>query len=295
MNSEMIPPDYGQWLESLKVQITASRSRAALAVNSELIQLYHRIGTEILQRQTTHGWGTKIIQRIADDLKAAFPDMKGFSTRNLKYMRYFAEHCPLDPMVQQPAAQFGQQPAAQLPWFHIVTILTKAEPADREWYALQAVTQGWSRLTLEQNLKSRLHERQGNAVSNFSLRLPAPDSALAIETLKDPYLFDFLGLADDAHEREIENALIRLPEYSLDSVAIHSANGAICDSPGQRPGYRSHPFFQALKGRRKRYAAPSGRYVFLSTAPKAMPWAITVCPFGAGEVFAGEMEEGGDA
>ena len=188
MNSEIIPPDYGQWLESLKVQITASRSRAALAVNSELIQLYHRIGTEILQRQTTHGWGTKIIQRIADDLKAAFPDMKGFSTRNLHYMRFFAEQCPVDPIVQQAAAQFGQQPAAQLPWFHIVTILTKAEPADREWYALQAVTQGWSRLALEQNLKTNLHLRQGNAVSNFSLRLPTPDSALAnftIDTLAE--------------------------------------------------------------------------------------------------------------
>lgn len=83
MSSEIIPPDYSQWLEALKVQITASRSRAALAVNSELIHIYHRIGTEILQRQTTHGWGTKIIQRIASDLKAAFPDMKGFSTRNL--------------------------------------------------------------------------------------------------------------------------------------------------------------------------------------------------------------------
>ena len=201
MSKNVIPSDYSVWLETLKGQITAARSRAALAVNAELIQLYHRIGREILERQTNHGWGSKVIVRVADDLKAAFPDMKGFSPRNVKYMRYFAEHCP--------EGNFGQQAAAQLPWFHIVTLLTKAEPEQREWYALQCVSLGWSRLSLEQNLTSRLHARQGAAVSNFSLRLPPPHSALAQETLKDPYLFDFLGLANDAHEREIENALIR--------------------------------------------------------------------------------------
>jgi predicted nuclease of restriction endonuclease-like (RecB) superfamily len=198
--SDIIPLDYQAWLETLKGQIAAARSRAALAVNSELINLYHQIGREVLDRQTHAGWGAKIIPRIAADLKAAFPDMKGFSPRNVKYMRYFAEHCP--------EAKFGQQPAAQLPWFHIVTLLTKAQPADREWYAAQCVSLGWSRHSLEQNLASRLRERQGAAVTNFSLRLPSPQSALAQETLKDPYLFDFLGLADDAHEREIENALI---------------------------------------------------------------------------------------
>lgn len=201
MASELIPSGYHEWLETLKGRIQAARSRAALAVNSELIRLYHQIGHDILQRQTQHGWGTKVIERVARDLKATFPDMRGFSTSNLKYMRYFAEHCP--------DMQFGQQPADQLPWFHIVTLLTKLEPAEREWYAIQTVAQGWSRLTLEQHIQNRLHQRQGAAISNFALRLPASDSALAHETLKDPYLFDFLGLADDAHEREIENALIR--------------------------------------------------------------------------------------
>lgn len=175
--------------------------RAALAINAELIHLYHRIGREILDRQTHHGWGSKVIARVARDLKAAFPDMKGFSTRNLHYMRLFAEQCPVDPIVQQPAAQ--------LPWFHIVTLLTKAQPPEREWYAIQCVTLGWSRHSLEQNLASRLRERQGSAVTNFPLRLPEAQSALAQETLKDPCIVDFLGLADDAHEREIENALIR--------------------------------------------------------------------------------------
>jgi len=170
-------------------------------VNAELIQLYHKIGLDILQRQQMHKWGDKIIQRLAADLKTAFPDMKGFSERNLKYMRYFAEECP--------SCQIGQQPAAQLPWFHIVTILTRIKPEIREWYVVHAIAGGWSRSTLEYNIENQLHKRQGAAVSNFAKRLSKPQSALAQEALKDPYLFDFLGLADDAHEREIENALIR--------------------------------------------------------------------------------------
>jgi len=196
-----VPEGYGEWIRALKARIQGARARAVLAANAEQIRLYHELGREILARIETDGWGKSVIERLSVDLREAFPDMRGLSARNLWYLRYFAEHCP--------DGQFGQQPAAQLPWFHIVTLLTKAEPALREWYAHQCVTHGWSRLTLEQNLTSRLHARQGAAVTNFSLRLQPPQSALAQETLKDPYLFDFLGLADDAHEREIENALIR--------------------------------------------------------------------------------------
>lgn len=217
MSSDIIPTDYAAWLTEVKSRIQSARSRAALAVNSEVIRLYHSIGCDILERQTRQGWGSKVIPRIAADLKAAFPDIKGFSASNIKYMRFFAEHCPDAPMVQQAAAplaaspgpRFGQQPADQLPWFHVVTLLTKAEPADREWYAVHAVAGGWSRDTLKRNIETRLKQRQGAAVTNFSSLLPPPQSALAQETLKDPYNFDFLGLADDAHEREIENALIR--------------------------------------------------------------------------------------
>lgn len=200
--SPALPEGYADWLKQLKTDIARAQQRAALAVNGELVQLYGRIGRDILLRQETQGWGTKVIDRLARDLKDAFPDMRGFSSRNLKYMRFFAQHCP--------EARFGQQPAAQLPWFHIVTLLTKQETAaDREWYAVQAVQQGWSRTTLELNIRNRLRQRQGAAVSNFIARLPSPDSALAHDTLKDPYLFDFLGLGDDAHEREIESGLIR--------------------------------------------------------------------------------------
>ena len=197
-----LPEGYADWLTQLKGDITQARQRAALAVNAELVQLYHRLGGEIQQRQEAHGWGAKVIERLARDLKNAFPDMKGWSASNLKYMRFFAQHCP--------DGQFGQQPAAQLPWFHVVTLLTKLDsPAEREWYAQQTVQQGWSRSTLELNIKSRLQQRQGSAVTNFVTRLPAADSALAQETLKDPYLFDFLGLGHDAQEREIEAGLIR--------------------------------------------------------------------------------------
>ncbi len=201
--SALTPPDgYADWLAELKGQIAQARQRAALSVNAELVQLYARVGHDILQRQQAQGWGAKVIDRLARDLKAAFPDMRGWSTRNLKYMRFFAQHCP--------DGLFGQQPAAQLPWFHIVTLLTQLDaPDNRAWYATQAVAQGWSRTTLALHIKNRLQQRQGGAVSNFQARLPASDSALAHDTLKDPYLFDFLGLGDEAQEREIENGLIR--------------------------------------------------------------------------------------
>ena len=199
---DTVPADYSRWLADIKLRVAAARQRAVLAANCELIQLYWQIGRDILQRQSAQGWGSKVIERLARDLRAAFPEMKGFSSRNLKYMRAFAE--------AWPEAEFVQQTAAQLPWFHLCTLLDKLRTREeRSWYLAQALEHGWSRATLEVNIRNRLHERQGKAVTNFGQRLSAPDSHLAHETLKDPYLFDFLGLGDDAHEREIENALVR--------------------------------------------------------------------------------------
>lgn len=161
-----LPADYADWLSQLKRDITQSQQRAALSVNAELVQLYGRIGRDILQRQSEQGWGAKVINRLAQDLKDAFPDMRGWSSSNLKYMRFFAQHCP--------DGQFGQQAADQLPWFHILTLLTQVDgPADREWYAAQTIQQRWSRSTLELNIKNRLHLRQGAALSNFAARLPS--------------------------------------------------------------------------------------------------------------------------
>jgi predicted nuclease of restriction endonuclease-like (RecB) superfamily len=198
----IIPRDYADWLAGLKSRISAARQRAALAVNQELVGLYHHIGTEILERQTQQGWGAKVIDRVAADLRDAFPEMKGFSSSNLKYMRFFAEKCP--------TGLIGQQPADQLPWFHLVILFTKVSTdAEREWYAAKAIQHGWSRATLDAHIKSQLHLRQGVAVTNFDRHLPTPHAQLAAEALKDPYLFDFLGLGEEALEQDIENALIR--------------------------------------------------------------------------------------
>lgn len=196
------PTDYADWLIDIKRRVVAARQRAALAANAELIQLYWQIGHELVQRQKSANWGDKVLDRLASDLREAFPEMKGFSRANLKFMRAFAQ--------AWPDAAIGQQVVSQLPWGHNVMLLTKLkDTAQRLYYAERALAGGWSRATLEVQIRNRLHERQGQAVTNFSARLPAPHSELAHETLKDPYLFDFLGLGDDAHEREIENALVR--------------------------------------------------------------------------------------
>ena len=194
--------DYTAWLAELKSRIQRARSQATLAVNQELVRLYHHLGGEILARQERQGWGAKVIDRLAIDLRAAFPDMTGLSSSNLKYMRFFAELCP--------QLQFGQQPADQLPWFHIVTLLTKVtDPEQREWYAIRAAERAWSRATLQANIKAQLHLREGAALTNFAQRLPEDQAQLAQEILKDPYRFDFLGLGEEAHEKDIENALVR--------------------------------------------------------------------------------------
>ncbi len=135
-NLPALPADYGDWLTALKRRIQGARQRAVLAANAEQIRLYHDIGREILERQSQQGWGAKVIDRLSADLRAEFPDMKGLSASNSKYMRFFAQECP--------DRLFGQQSADQLPWFHIVTLVTKLpDPALRDWYAREALEQSW--------------------------------------------------------------------------------------------------------------------------------------------------------
>jgi len=197
-----IQNSYIALFSDIKQRIQAARSRAALAVNAELIRLYWDIGRTLLVRREKEGWGGKVVDRLAADLQGAFPGMKGLSSRNLKYMRAFAEKCP--------ECRIGQQPAAQLPWFHLVTLLTKVDrDLEREWLCCRAVQEGWSRAALESNISNRLFDRQGQAVSNFEARMPAEEAAIAKEALKDPYLFDFLGIGDEAQERDVEGALTR--------------------------------------------------------------------------------------
>ena len=198
----MMPVDYGQWLADIKNRVLTARHKAALAVNAELVSLYWHIGRDILQRQAAQGWGSKVIDRLGRDLREAFPEMKGFSRANLLYMRAFAEAWTDFEIVQQSVGQ--------LPWGHNVLLLNRIKEQEaRLFYVQKAIAENWSRTTLEVHIKNRLHERQGKAVTNFAVRLPAPTSALAQETLKDPYLFDFLSLGEDAQEREIENALMQ--------------------------------------------------------------------------------------
>jgi predicted nuclease of restriction endonuclease-like (RecB) superfamily len=196
------PSGYADWLAELKTRIHIAQQRAALAVNRELVLLYWQIGRDILERQAKQGWGAKVIERLAHDLRTDFPDMKGFSRANLMYMRAFAE--------AWPDAAIVQQAVGQLPWGHNLVLLTKLkDPQLRLTYAQRAIAHGWSRNVLAIHIETRLLEREGQAVTNFAAQLPAPQSDLARNMLKDPYLFDFLGVGKEADEREIESAIVQ--------------------------------------------------------------------------------------
>ena len=204
------PEGYGEWLTELKSRIHGAQQRATRAVNRELVQLYWQIGRDILARQAEQGWGAKVIERLANDLRAAFPDMKGFSRANLMYMRAFAEAWPDVAIVHQAVGQ--------LPWGHNLVLLTRLKaPQQRLAYAQSAIAHGWSRNVLNIHIETRLLERSGKAVTNFDMSLPKPQSDLARESLKDPYRFDFLGLSKEAHEREIEHSLVKhVTEFLLE-------------------------------------------------------------------------------
>lgn len=207
-----IPDNYSVVLEELKAQVHDARMRAALAANSELITLYLEIGRKIIEQQDTKGWGTGVIDRLAGDLRTAFPDMKGFSPRNLLYMKQAAEIFG--------ARQISQQLAAKLPWGHIMVLIDKLKAEnERIWYGLQAVERGWSRAVLNMQIETRLHERQAisHKISNFKDRLPDAQSDMAHAVLKDPYIFDFLSVGDGAHEREVERELVKhITEFLLE-------------------------------------------------------------------------------
>ncbi len=195
------PEGYVEWLAELKSRIFSARQRAALAVNSEMLLMYWQIGRDILDRQSSQGWGAKVIDRLSHDLRLSFPDLGGFSSRNLKYMRAFAEAWPDE--------SFVQQAVAQIPWGHNLVLLQRLkDPELRLAYAEAAARFGWSRNVLEMQIEVKQIERTGKAVTNFERLLPKPDSDLARESLKDPYRLDFLGLGHEAQEREIEASLV---------------------------------------------------------------------------------------
>ena len=209
-----LPPGYGPFLEELKARIQAARVKAALSVNRELIALYWYVGKSIVERQRAAGWGKAIVERLAADLQKAFPGMEGFSPRNVWRMRAFyqawtEEVKKLPRSVAEADGQNLPQPVAEIPWGHNVWLLEKVkDPAERLWYVRHALLHGWSRPVLVHQIETDLYRRQGKAVTNFEITLPPPQSDLAQQTLKDPYVFDFLTLAEDAHERELERGLV---------------------------------------------------------------------------------------
>lgn len=213
---------YPALLSDIKSQIQAAQSRAILAVNGELSRLYWQIGRLLDQRQTLEGWGAAVIPRLARDIRNELPDIKGFSERNIKLMVQFFRTYPTlfadesvigQPPVTQMAFETGdaiRQPLfAQLPWAHNVLLMQMVKSdAVRTWYAEQTLKNGWSRNVLKMQIDTQVHLRQGQLSNNFAVRLPSPQSELVQQALKDPYIFDFLTLDADFHERELEVSLV---------------------------------------------------------------------------------------
>jgi predicted nuclease of restriction endonuclease-like (RecB) superfamily len=197
-----LPTDYASVLAALKEQVRAAQLTAQRRVNTQLIELYWSIGHVILERQEDEGWGSAVVARLAEDLRAEFPAMKGFSRSNLFYMRAFAEAWP-------DRSRIVQQAAGQLPWGHIMVLIDKLDSAEtRDWYAARAAEHGWSRNVLTNQIMNRTLERIGAPPTNFAGQLAPADSDLARELGKDPYVFDFLDLTHAVSERELEQALM---------------------------------------------------------------------------------------
>lgn len=196
-----ISDSYSTLLAELKQRIHSARLRTVLSVNKELILLYWSIGRDLRARQRAEGWGAKVITRLAADLRRAFPDMTGISARNLKYMQAFADAWPEHEIVQQLVAL--------LPWGHNTTLLHSVKSQmEREWYARQAIENGWSRSVLCHQIESGLFSRQGRALTNFRRTLPAAQSELAQQLIKDPYSFEFLSLKPAMMERDLQRGLL---------------------------------------------------------------------------------------
>lgn len=193
--------EYLSIIENIKREINAAQYRAAVHVNADMLLLYYDIGCVINEHKT---WGSKFIDNLAADIRLAFPKSKGYSVRNLKYMAKFAE--------TYAEREFVQQVVAQIPWGHNIVILDKVNNLEeRKWYIKKSAQNGWSRNVLVHQIESNLYQRQvlAEKVSNFENRLPSPQSELAVQTMKDPYVFDFIAFNEDMLERDIEQALVR--------------------------------------------------------------------------------------
>ncbi|MBN2877658.1 MAG: DUF1016 family protein, partial [Bacilli bacterium] len=203
-----LPDDYSQFMIDLKERIKKERIKSVLSANTALVLMYWDIGHAILKKQKEEGWGAKVIDRMAQDLEKEFPDMRGFSARNLRYMRKFAECWPEPEIVQRIVAQ--------IPWRSNLALLDKLDDyAVRYWYAQRVLENGWSRTVLVHQIESAIHKRIGQSANNFDIAFPPDDSDMINQIFKDPYVFDFLGTADTRRERELENKLMEHIEKFL--------------------------------------------------------------------------------
>ncbi len=202
---------YAEWLVDVKKRVRATQFRAARAANTEVMRLYWSIGHDILERQRDLGWGSKVVERVSRDLRGEFPGQSGWSRRNLLYMRRVAEVWPTE-------EEFVQHIAAQMPWGHVMVLLDRLSTRqERDWYAVKAAADGWSRDVLEHFIKVDLRRQLGSAPANFDTTLEAPDSELAQQLVKDPYVFEHLAYVQQATEREVEQALMdRLQETLME-------------------------------------------------------------------------------
>ncbi len=234
--SDIIKSDeYRQWIVSIKKRIQASQIKAAIAVNRELLELYWFMGQQIIERQESAKWGDGFLVQMSDDLLKEFPEMKGFSHRNLKSIRQWfrfwnsaleigkqpAAQLPpkgkqlvsqtetKQPLPNSPITPIAPQLVSQIPWGHNILIIQKlSDPKDALFYVQGTIENNWSRAVLTHHIESNLHLREGRAINNFAATLPEPESDLAKQLLRDPYNFDFLTLTQRHNERELEDGLI---------------------------------------------------------------------------------------
>lgn len=229
---------YKNWLADLKTKVRSIQIKAALAVNKELLTFYWELGSDIVQKQSATNWGDGFLSQLSCDLTTEFPDMKGFSVRNLKYVRqwylFYSPDLQTESLAigqqavaqlenefsQQAVGQIGKQPAAQfvkqavsqitqIPWGHNIAIISKCKNLEEAlYYVRNTIAHNWSRSVLVHHIESGLYRREGKSISNFTAALPKPQSDLALQTLKDPYIFDFLSMSKDYNERELEKGLV---------------------------------------------------------------------------------------
>ncbi|MDO8845914.1 YhcG family protein [Methylicorpusculum sp.] len=211
--------DYQAWLKQIKQRVHTARMKIALAANDELITLYYELGAQIVERESYAQWGSGFIDAFSKDLKDTFPDIGGFSSKNLRYCRAFFRFYCSPAIWQQAVAKLESIPWAgvdselaalltHMPWGHNILIFTKsADLQEAHFYLQQTLESGWSRDVLALQLKSNLYARAGKAITNFSRTLPTPQSDLAQQTLKDPYTFDFMAMTEPFNERDVERQL----------------------------------------------------------------------------------------